>query len=105
MDWKELLLRSIENHTIRELYLYQLQILKTCNNWPAVKEIGRVDFKGKHANYNGGIVQYGGKFYFVPDITLQALASYRKWNFKNTIRVLTEEDYQKVKLKKKIFAK
>ena len=66
MHWELLLARSIENNNIRELYLYQLPILKTCDNWAAVKEIGRVSFQGKHSNYNGGIVKYAEKLYFVP---------------------------------------
>ena len=105
MNWELLLARSLEDYNIRELYLYQLPVLKTCNNWPAVKEIGRVIFEGKHSNYNGGIVKYAEKLYFVPAPRLKALAAYRKWNFKKMIKVVTEEDFAKKKNLSKIFEK
>lgn len=93
--------RDLEEGKIRELYLYKLPILKTCDNWTAVKEIGRVDFKGKHSDYHGGIVKYAEKVYFIPDARIEALSPYRKWNWKTTIRVVTEEEHKKQQQKKK----
>ena len=103
MDWETILSRSIQNYSIRELYLYQFKVLRTCNNWLAVKEVGRVDFKGKHADYNGGIVKYAEKFYFVPDSILQVLTTYRKWNFTKTIKVVREEDHLKKQQANKMY--
>ena len=98
-DLQGLLAKMIQENFVRELYLYQMPILKTCNNWPAVKEVGRIDFKGKHANYHGGVVIYAEKYYFVPDIRLQALSAFRKWNFKSKVNVVTEKDAKKKKKK------
>ena len=95
MDWEVLLERGIEKGEVRELYLYQVPLLKTCDNWSAVKEVGRVDFKGKHANYNGGLIRYANKIYFVPEARIQALSPYRKWNFKAKLKVGTEAEVQK----------
>ena len=95
VDLQGLFAKMIQENFIRELYLYQMPVLKTCSNWPAVKEIGRIDFKGKHANYHGGVVIYAEKYYFVPDARLQALASFRKWSFKDKLRVLKEADLKK----------
>ena len=83
--------KTLAENKVRELYLYQIPVLKNCNNWLAVKEIGRVDFVGKHADYHGGLVSYGERYYFVPDSRLQALSSYRSWKFKKTINIVAEE--------------
>lgn len=95
MDWETLMARSLTEGKVRELYLYKLPVLKTCDNWPAVKEIGKVNFKGKHSDYNGAIVKYAERLFFLPDPRIEALAPYRKWNLKNTIRVITEKEHKK----------
>ena len=97
MDWHVLLEKSLDKGEVRELHLYQIPLLKTCDNWGAVKELGKVDFKGKHARYAGGLVKYTSKIYFIPETRLQALAPYRKWNFKTKYKVLTEAELKKKK--------
>ncbi|MDH5720065.1 MAG: hypothetical protein OEZ13_05505 [Spirochaetia bacterium] len=100
MDWQNTLSQAIQENKIRELYLYKVPVLKTCDNWAAVKELGRVSFKGKHATYNGALVKYAESLYFVPEARIEALAPYRKWNLKNTIDVISEEDFKKQTRKK-----
>ncbi len=98
VDLQGLLSKMIQENFVRELYLYQMPILKTCDNWSAVKEVGRIDFKGKHANYHGGIVSYAEKYYFVPDIRLQALSTFRKWRFKIKVSIVKEIDIKHKKI-------
>lgn len=93
------LTKMLANHKIRELYLYHVPVLKTCNNWSAVKEVGRIDFAGKHADYHGGLVSYGEKYYFVPDSRLQALSSFRPWKFKTKIGIVEESELKKTEFK------
>lgn len=88
---------GLDEFKIRELYLYKVPVLKTCDNWAIVKEVGRVDFKGKHAIYNGALVQYGENVYFIPNSRIEALAPYRKWKFKHVIKVVTEVEHKKKK--------
>ncbi|MDH5717606.1 MAG: hypothetical protein OEZ22_08195 [Spirochaetia bacterium] len=97
MDWQTVLSKAIEDGKIRELYLYKIPVLKTCDNWSLVKEIGKVSFKGKHANYNGALVRYAESLYFVPEARIEALAPYRKWNLKTNIEVISEENFKKKK--------
>jgi len=97
MDIQTLQRQGLDDNKVRELYLYKIPVLKTCDNWGAVKEVGKIDFKGKHANYHGALVQYAENIYFIPHSRLEALAPYRKWNFKKTITVITEEEYKKKK--------
>ncbi len=95
MDWETLLSRGLTEGKIRELHLYKVPVLKTCDNWSAVKELGRVDFKGKHADYHGALVKYAEKFYFVTDARIEALAPYREWDLKKKISVIPEAKAQK----------
>lgn len=95
MDIQTLERHGLDEFKIRELYLYKVPSLKTCDNWASVKEIGRIEFKGKHANYVGALVQYGENVYFIPNSRLDALAPYRKWHFKNTITVIRESEVKK----------
>mgnify|MGYP000116597896 CR=1 FL=1 len=48
MDWSQLMIRALQDGHIRELHLYQMPVLKNVENWAQVKEIGKVDFRGKH---------------------------------------------------------
>lgn len=89
------MVRALEEGSIRELHLYQVPVLKNVENWSQVKEIGKVDFRGKHSDYKGAIVQYGQNYYFLPNSRIDALSVYRKWNFKKNIRVITEAEVKK----------
>lgn len=95
MDLHTLQRFGLDENKIRELYLYKIPSLKTCDNWGAVKEIGRIDFKGKHANYQGALVQYGENVYFISNSRLEALSPYRKWVFRNSITVIKESEIKK----------
>lgn len=97
MELDTLIDRHLEKNELRELHLYKLPILKTCDNWTAVKEVGRIDFDGRHANYNGVLAMYAGRFYFIGDARIEALAPYRKWDMRKKINVIREVDYKKRK--------
>lgn len=89
------LARHIEEGVVRELYLYKIPVLKNCDNWGSVKEVGKIEFRGKHSDYRGAIVQYANSYYFLPNARIDALSPFRKWNFKKTLRVLSEDEYKK----------
>ena len=95
MDLQHLILDGLDKNRIRELYLYKLPVLKTCDNWGAIKEIGALNFKGKHANYVGGLVKYMETIYFVTQARLDAVAAFRKWKFPVELSVTTEEEWKK----------
>ena len=42
-----------------------------------------VDYKGKYAHMKGGLVNYGERIFFVSESRIEALSSFRKWNFKS----------------------
>jgi len=97
-DWQHIIKNGVtDDGTLRELYLYKIPVLKTVDNWNDVIEIGKVDFRGKHAEYKGGLVNYAEKIYFVPDARLNALSPFRKWKFKTDIKIISEDDFKKKK--------
>lgn len=106
MDLQHLILDGLDKGVIRELYLYKLPVMKTCDNWGAVKEVGLINFRGKHANYHGGLVKYMDKVYFVSQSRLDAVGAYRKWKFPKDLKVITEDEWKKshssAKVKRKL---
>lgn len=95
MDVQHLVLEGLDKHIVRELYLYKIPVLKTCDNWSAVKEVGMINFRGRHANYLGGLIRYMDTVYFVSQARLDAVAAYRKWKFTGNIDVISEEEWKK----------
>jgi len=91
---QNLVIDGLEHDRIRELYLYKIPVMKTVNNWNDVKEVGSISFKGKHANYNGGLISYKTKIYFITQSTMSALSTLRKWKFKKRIQVVSESEWK-----------
>ncbi|APH41302.1 Uncharacterized protein A9P81_1502 [Leptospira interrogans serovar Copenhageni/Icterohaemorrhagiae] len=87
MEWEKVLRDSVKDNKIKELHLRKVPTLKTCDDWSKVREIGLIDHKSKYAHYKGGLVKYGDALFLVTDERLQAIAPYRKWEFKSKIKV------------------
>ncbi|HMU81696.1 MAG TPA: hypothetical protein PKC35_00005, partial [Leptospiraceae bacterium] len=80
-----------KENAIRELHLRHIPVLKTCENWNDVKEIGLVDHRTKYAHYKGLLVRYGERIYYVPEARMEALAPFRNWTSKVHIKVTDPE--------------
>ena len=91
MQWERILRDSVKDNSIRELHLRHVPVLKTCENWHAVQEIGLVDHQTKYAHYKGILVKYGERLYYVPEARMQALAPFRPWKIKNKIKVIVDD--------------
>lgn len=91
MEWEKILKDSVKDNSIRELHLRHVPVLKTCENWNDVKEIGLVDHRTKFAHYKGLLVRYGERIYYVPEARVEALAPFRNWNMKVHIKVTDPE--------------
>ena len=90
MEWEKILVDSVIDGTIKELYLRKLPVLRTVDNWKRVELIGWVDHQMKYTYYKGGLVKLNGKLYFVQDKTIKALEEFMKWNFPRKIIVLKD---------------
>ena len=91
MEWERILRDSVKEGQIRELHLRKVPVLKTCENWNDVLEIGMVDHRTKYAHYKGILVKYGERLFYVPEARMQALAPFRTWKMKSKIRVTDVE--------------
>jgi len=91
MEWERILKDSVKDNSIRELHLRHVPILKTCENWNDVDELGLVDHHTKYAHYKGALVKYGERLYYVPEQRMQALAPFRPWKNKTKIKVVDSE--------------
>ena len=90
MEWEKILVDSVIDGTIKELYLRKLPVLRTVDNWKRVELIGWVDHQMKYTYYKGGLVKLNGKLYFVQDKTIKALEEFMQWNFPRKIVVLKD---------------
>jgi len=91
MQWEKILKDSVNDGTIRELHLRHVPVLKTCENWNDVKEIGSINHKTKYAHYNGLLAKYGDRLFYIPEERVQALAPFRNWKIKKKIKVVDVE--------------
>jgi len=90
MEWEKILVDSVKDGTIKELYLRKLPVLKTVDNWKRVELVGLVDHQMKYTHYKGGLVKVNGKLYFVQDKTIKALQEFVKLDFPRKIVVLKD---------------
>ena len=90
MEWEKILVDSVKDGVIKELYLRKLPVLRTVDNWRKVELIGWIDYQMKHTYYKGGLVKLNGKLYFVQDKTIKALQEFMDWNFPLKIKVTTD---------------
>lgn len=91
MEWERILRDAVQDNCIKELHLRRVPTLKTADDWNKVVEVGLVDHKTKYAHYKGALVKYGDRLYFASQERLDAVGQFRKWNFKNKIKVIDVE--------------
>lgn len=91
MDYERTLRDAVKNGQIKELHLRHVPVLKTCEDWNAVEEIGLIDHHTKYAHYKGIIVKYGERIFYVPEKRMEALAPYRSWKVKTKLKVTDPE--------------
>lgn len=90
MEWEKILVDSIVDGTIRELYLKKIPMLKTCDNWREVEPLGWIDYPMKFSHYKGSLVKLRGRIYFVPEKTINALSEFINWKFPRQIQVVKD---------------
>ena len=90
MEWEKILVDSVKDGTIKELYLRKLPVLRTVDNWKKVEFVGLIDHQMKYTYYKGGLVKLNGKLYFVQDKTIKALEEFMKCEFPRKIVVLKD---------------
>jgi hypothetical protein len=90
MQWEKILKDCVTDNSIRELHLRHIPVLKTCEDWNQVHEVGLIDHHTKYAHYKGILVKYGERIFYVPEARMQALAPFRSWKTKVKLKVTAD---------------
>jgi hypothetical protein len=88
--WQDVLRNSVSNEAIRASNLRRIPQLKACPFWDRAVFLGRISHKVKVANYDGGLVKYDGRIYYVNRSQIEALQSFVHWDLKKTITVMDD---------------
>jgi hypothetical protein len=86
--WQEVLRNSVKGDAIKASTLRKIPHLKTCPNWEMAEFLGTLFYKVKYATYDGGLVKYGGRIYYVNNAQIKALRPFIRWNLTKAITVL-----------------
>ncbi|HNZ26719.1 MAG TPA: hypothetical protein PK385_09970 [Spirochaetota bacterium] len=85
LKYEELLRNSIVDNKIKAAHLRHIPKLKTCDNWGQTEFIGRVNFKFKFTEMDGGLIKFNGRIYYINNRQIQSLMNYVKWNNLNNV--------------------
>jgi hypothetical protein len=90
IKWQEVLRNSVKGDTINARSLRKIPHLKGCPHWDEAQFIGRIYYHVKFATYDGGLVKYDGRIYYVNAAQIQALQRFLRWDLKKVVTVLED---------------
>ena len=90
IKWQEYLRGSIRNGTIRAAELRRIPILKSCPYWDQAEFLASVHYKAPFCVFDGGLVMYDGRLYFVTRSQIRALQPWVRWNLARTVTVVED---------------
>jgi len=88
--WQDMLSNAVHQETIKASSLRHIPQLKACPFWDRALFLGRLDHKTKVANYDGGLVKYDGRIYYVSRSQIEALRTFVRWDQKKLITVIDD---------------
>ena len=88
--WQDILRNSVTGEVIRASNLRRIPQLKACPFWDRAIFLGRISYRVKVANYDGGLVKYDGRIYYVNRSQIEALQSFVHWDLRKNITVMED---------------
>jgi len=88
IKWQEVLKDSVHNDSIRATHLRKVPQLKDCPAWDEAIFVGRVVYKPQFGNYDGGLIKYAGRLYYINKAQIEALRPWVKWNTNKMLTVI-----------------
>ena len=88
--WQDLLRNSVSKESIKAGNLRRIPQLKACPFWDRAVFLGRVVHKTQVANYDGGLVKYDGRIYYVNRSQIEALQAFVHWDLKKNVTVMED---------------
>ena len=90
--WQDILRNSVSKETVNASNLRRIPHLTDCPFWDRAEFLGRISYTVKVATYDGGLVKYEGRIYYVNRSQIEALRSFVRWNLRKTIKVIEDQD-------------
>jgi hypothetical protein len=90
MKWQDVLRNSVSKESIKASNLRKIPQLKVCPYWDRAIFLGRISYKTKVANYDGGLVKYDGRLYYVNRSQIEALQAFVRWDQRKRIAIIEE---------------
>ena len=90
IKWQEVLKDSVHNDSVRSTHLRKIPHLKTCLYWDQAEFLGRIDYRRVLAVYDGGLVKYDGRLYYINKAQIRALSKWVRWDLEKTLTVIGE---------------
>ena len=88
LKWQDLLRDSVKNETIKSSTLRKIPQLKACPYWDRAVFLGTISHRVQFANYDGGLVKYDGRLYYVNRSQIEALSGFVHWDQRKHITVI-----------------
>jgi len=79
------------NESIKSSTLRRMPQLKACPYWDRAVFLGRLVYKSQVASYDGGIVKYEGRLYYVNRSQIEALQAFVRWDQRKRISVIEDD--------------
>ncbi len=90
MKWQEILRGSASGETIKATALRKIPHLKACPYWDRATFLGCVSYHLRFANYDGGLVKYDNRIYYVNRSQIEALRPWVRWDLRKKVTVIQD---------------
>jgi len=90
MKLQEIFRNSASGETIKADTLRKIPQLKTCLYWDRATFLGCVSYRLQFANYDGGLVKYEDRVYYVNRSQIEALRPWTRWDLRKKVTVVQD---------------
>ncbi len=87
IKWQEVLKDAVQNDSIKASELRKIPHMTDCPRWDLVEFLGSVIHSTKFGSYDGGLVKYAGRLYYVNRAQIEALRPWVRWKTARVIKV------------------
>jgi hypothetical protein len=81
---------SVSGETIKEDTLRKIPHLKTCPYWNRATFLGLISYRLQFATYDGGLVKYDNRIYYVNRSQIEALRPWMRWDLRKKVTVVKD---------------
>lgn len=80
----------VPENTIKASTLSKVPHLKSCPYWDRAKFLGRITHHLQFGNYDGALVKYENKVYYVNRSQVEALRPWIRWDMRKKVTVIED---------------